>query len=58
MHARGMSVRATARAAGYSDHTLVSKVLSGHKPIILSLAYDSTGRSPQTGKSPPPPSQP
>lgn len=38
MHARGMSVRATARAAGYSDHTLVSKVLNGHKPVTHYLA--------------------
>lgn len=38
MHARGMSVRATARAAGYSDHTLVSKVLNGHKPVTPYLA--------------------
>jgi plasmid maintenance system antidote protein VapI len=38
MHARGMSVRATARAAGYSDHTLLSKVLNGHKDISPHLA--------------------
>lgn len=38
MHARGMSVRATARAAGYSDHTLLSKVLNGHKPVTPYLA--------------------
>ncbi len=33
-----MSVRATARAAGYSDHTLLSKVLNGHKPVTPYLA--------------------
>jgi plasmid maintenance system antidote protein VapI len=38
MDSRGMSVRATARAAGYSDHTLLSKVLNGHKPITPYLA--------------------
>ncbi len=38
MHAHGMSVRATARAAGYSDHTLLSKVLNGHKPVTPYLA--------------------
>lgn len=38
MHARGMSVRATARAAGYSDHTLLSKVLNGHRPVTPYLA--------------------
>jgi hypothetical protein len=36
--ARDMSVRATARAAGYSDHTLLSKVLNGHKPVTPYLA--------------------
>ncbi len=34
----GMSVRATAKAAGYSDHTLLSKVLNGHKPVTHYLA--------------------
>jgi tetratricopeptide (TPR) repeat protein len=38
MDERGMSVRATARAAGYSDHTLLSKVLNGHKPATPWLA--------------------
>jgi hypothetical protein len=38
MTARGMSLRATARAAGYSDHTLLSKVLSGHKPVSPYMA--------------------
>ncbi len=38
MDERGMSVRATARAAGYSDHTLLSKVLNGHKPATPYLA--------------------
>lgn len=38
MKARGMSVRDTARAAGYSDHTLLSKVLNGHKPATPYLA--------------------
>lgn len=38
MKARGMSVRATASAAGYSDHTLLSKVLNGHKPIAPYMA--------------------
>ena len=38
MDARGMSVRATARAAGYSDHTLLSKVLNEHKDATPHLA--------------------
>ena len=38
MTARGMSLRETARAAGYSDHTLLSKVLNGHKPVTPYLA--------------------
>lgn len=38
MQERGLSVRATARAAGYSDHTLLSKVLNGHKPVTPYLA--------------------
>src|SRR5215469_9864946 len=38
MQARDMSLRATARAAGYSDHTLLSKVLNGHKPVIPYMA--------------------
>lgn len=38
MSARNMSVRATASAAGYSDHTLLSKVLNGHKPVTPYLA--------------------
>lgn len=38
MKARGMSMRETARAAGYSDHTLLSKVLNGHKPVTPYLA--------------------
>jgi hypothetical protein len=38
MQARGLSVRAAARAAGYSDHTLLSKVLNGHKPATPYLA--------------------
>jgi transcriptional regulator with XRE-family HTH domain len=38
MKARGMSLRETARAAGYSDHTLLSKVLNGHKPVTPYLA--------------------
>lgn len=38
MAERGMSVRATAREAGYSDHTLLSKVLNGHKPATPWLA--------------------
>jgi tetratricopeptide (TPR) repeat protein len=38
MDERGMSVRATARAAGYSDHTLLSKVLNGHKAPTHYLA--------------------
>jgi transcriptional regulator with XRE-family HTH domain len=33
MQARGMSLRETARAAGYSDHTLLSKALNGRKPV-------------------------
>lgn len=33
-----MSLRETARAAGYSDHTLLSKVLNGHKAITPYLA--------------------
>jgi lambda repressor-like predicted transcriptional regulator len=32
MKARGMSLRETARAAGYSDHTLLSKVLTAISP--------------------------
>jgi hypothetical protein len=36
--AREMSLRETARAAGYSDHTLLSKVLNGRKPVIPYLA--------------------
>jgi len=38
MDERCMSVRATARAAGYSDHTLLSKVLNGHKAPTHYLA--------------------
>jgi hypothetical protein len=38
MDERGMSVRATARAAGYRDHTMLSKVLNGHKPVTPWLA--------------------
>jgi hypothetical protein len=38
MSERGMSERATARAAGYSDHTLLSKVLNGHKAATPWLA--------------------
>jgi len=38
MTERGMSLRATARAAGYSDHTLLSKALGGHKPVTPYLA--------------------
>jgi hypothetical protein len=38
MQAREMSLRATARAAGYSDHTLLSKVLNGHKPVTPYMA--------------------
>lgn len=38
MSSRSMSVRATASAAGYSDHTLLSKVLNGHKPVTPYLA--------------------
>src|SRR5258708_36206974 len=33
MKERGLSLRETARATGYSDHTFVSKVLNGHKPL-------------------------
>jgi transcriptional regulator with XRE-family HTH domain len=38
MKARGMSLRETARAAGYSDHTLLSKALNGRKPVTPYLA--------------------
>ena len=38
MKTRHMSLRETARAAGYSDHTLVSKVLNGHKPVTPYMA--------------------
>jgi hypothetical protein len=38
MKERGMSVRGTAKAAGYSDHTLLSKVLNGHKDPTPHLA--------------------
>lgn len=38
MTMRNMSLRVTARAAGYSDHTMVSKVLNGHKPVTACLA--------------------
>lgn len=38
MDERGMSVRATARAAGYKDHTLLSKALNGSKPVTPHLA--------------------
>lgn len=38
MKTRGMSMRATARAAGYSDHTLLSKTLNGHKPVTPYMA--------------------
>jgi hypothetical protein len=38
MTERGMSLRATASAAGYSDHTLLSKVLNGHKPVTPYMA--------------------
>jgi transcriptional regulator with XRE-family HTH domain len=43
MKARGMSMRATASAAGYSDHTLLSKVLNGHKPVTPYLAASLDG---------------
>lgn len=38
MNAQGMSTRKTARAAGYADHTLLSKVLNGHKAITPHMA--------------------
>ena len=38
MRARGMSVRATAKAAGYSDHTYVSRVLNGQQKVSPYLA--------------------
>jgi plasmid maintenance system antidote protein VapI len=38
MKERGLSERATARAAGYSDHTLLSKALNGSKPVTPNLA--------------------
>jgi len=38
MDERGVSVRATAKAAGYSDHTLLSKVLNGQKTATPHLA--------------------
>jgi hypothetical protein len=38
MTMREMSVRDTARAAVYSDHTLLSRVLNGHKPVTPFLA--------------------
>jgi tetratricopeptide (TPR) repeat protein len=38
MDARSMSVRETARAAGYSDHTYLSRVLNGHQKISPYLA--------------------
>lgn len=38
MTMREMSLRETARAAGYSDHTLLSKVLNGRKPVTPYLA--------------------
>jgi hypothetical protein len=38
MGERGMSVRATARAAGYSGHALLSRVLNGITPATPSLA--------------------
>lgn len=38
MGERGMSVRATARAMGYKDHTLLSKALNGHKAVTPHLA--------------------
>jgi hypothetical protein len=49
MTMRKMSLRDTARAAGYSDHTLPSKVLNGHKPVTpflaasLDTAFDGDG---------------
>jgi plasmid maintenance system antidote protein VapI len=38
MQARGLSLRETARAAGYSDHTVLSKVLNGRRPVTPYLA--------------------
>jgi hypothetical protein len=38
MDEHGMSIRATARAAGYKDHTFLSKALNGHKPVTPSMA--------------------
>jgi len=38
MTLRKVSLRETARAAGYSDHTLVSKALNGHKAVTPYLA--------------------
>jgi tetratricopeptide (TPR) repeat protein len=38
MDERGLSIRGTAKAAGYSDHTLLSKALNGVRPATPSLA--------------------
>ncbi|MCW2929813.1 MAG: hypothetical protein JWM19_775 [Actinomycetia bacterium] len=38
MDERGLSGRATARAAGYSDHTLLSKAMNGSKAVTPNLA--------------------
>ncbi len=38
MNARGMGVRATARATGYADHTYISRVLHGHQKLSPYLA--------------------
>lgn len=38
MEERGLTLRTLARKAGYSDHTLLSKVLNGRKPVTPYLA--------------------
>jgi plasmid maintenance system antidote protein VapI len=38
MEERGLTLRTLARNAGYSDHTLLSKVLNGRKPVTPYLA--------------------
>src|ERR1700722_108849 len=38
MEERGLTMRTLARKAGYSDHTLLSRVLNGKKPVTPYLA--------------------
>jgi tetratricopeptide (TPR) repeat protein len=61
MDRRGMSVRATAKAAGYSDHTLLSKALNGHKAVTPHLAArldQALGADGEIRRAAPPPPRP